>query len=111
MQFTNFLVAGLGLIAGAQAQPVEERVPVAHLTFHGGPASYTLSVPVKWLPSANHFANTIDKDNGISVDSIDSPDYDALHKCTFYTSGPKTLTGSSTHITVGPPQPILGVSC
>ncbi|KAI1369945.1 hypothetical protein F5Y08DRAFT_334296 [Xylaria arbuscula] len=103
MQFTNFLVAGLGLIAGAQAQPVEERVPVAHLTFHGGPASYTLSVPVNgYLVLTN---------NGISVDSIDSPDYDALHKCTFYTSGPKTLTGSSTHITVGPPQPILGVSC
>ena len=46
MKFTNAILIGLGLVASSTAHPVEERdVQVAHLTFHGGPASYDLSVP------------------------------------------------------------------
>ncbi|KAI3330044.1 hypothetical protein F4824DRAFT_505590 [Ustulina deusta] len=109
MQFPNFLIVGLGLIAGIQAQPVEERGQVvAHLIFHGGPASYELFVPTD--------GTVVQTNNGISVDTIDTPNYDAISLCTFNTSGPKTLVGSVTpdglnQITVGPPQPILSVSC
>lgn len=130
MQFPNFLIVGLGLIAGIQAQPVEERGQVvAHLIFHGGPASYELFVPTDGTvvqtskivsnmtqsSSLNHLL-TRHTDNGISVDTIDTPNYDAISLCTFNTSGPKTLVGSVTpdglnQITVGPPQPILSVSC
>lgn len=46
MKFTGAILIGLGLVATSTAHPVEERdVQVAHLTFHGGPASYDLSVP------------------------------------------------------------------
>ncbi|KAI0514968.1 hypothetical protein F5B22DRAFT_210988 [Xylaria bambusicola] len=102
MQFSNLLIAGLGLIAGSQAQPVEERGVVAHITFHGGPASYQLSVPADGTP--------VPTNNGISVDTIDA-DYNIRDLCTFATSGPQTLVGSTTHLTVGPPQPILSVTC
>ncbi|KAI0966214.1 hypothetical protein F4678DRAFT_303977 [Xylaria arbuscula] len=104
MQFTDSLVLCLGLIAGTHAQPVEERGSVvAHLIFHGGPASYELYVPTD--------GTVVQTNNGISVDTIDTPNYDALDWCTFNTQGVKTLTGSSTQITVGPPQPVLSVSC
>ncbi|KAI1422473.1 hypothetical protein F5Y12DRAFT_618433 [Xylaria sp. FL1777] len=109
MQFPCSLVAGLGLIAGIQAQPTQERnIGVAHLTFHGGPASYELYVPIDGTVVTTY--------NGISVDTIDTPNFDAINLCTFNTPGPQTLVGSVTpdglkQITVGPPQPILSVSC
>ncbi|KAI0813124.1 hypothetical protein GGR55DRAFT_677448 [Xylaria sp. FL0064] len=125
MQFRNSFIVGLGLIAGAQAHPSEERgIVYAHLIFHGGPASYELYVPADGtvVPTSNATLNmirvpvsdhllTLGIDNGISVDTIDTPNYDAIDLCTFNTQKPKTLTGSSTQITVGPPQPILSVSC
>ncbi|KAI1272839.1 hypothetical protein F5Y07DRAFT_378509 [Xylaria sp. FL0933] len=104
MQFRNSFIAALGLISGAQAHPSEERgIAYAHLIFHGGPASYELYVPTD--------GTVVPTNNGISVDTIDTPNYDAIDLCTFNTQKPKTLTGSSTQITVGPPQPILSVSC
>ncbi|GAP89451.1 hypothetical protein SAMD00023353_4000920 [Rosellinia necatrix] len=109
MQFTTSLIATLGLIAGTQAHPaVEARVAVAHLTFHGGPASYSLAVPAD--------GRTVPTNNEISVDTIDTPDYDAINLCTFNTPHQATLVGSVTpeglkQITVGPPQPVLSVSC
>ncbi|KAI1122627.1 hypothetical protein F5Y10DRAFT_286994 [Nemania abortiva] len=109
MQFLNSLVVFFGLLGGIQAHPVEEReIVVAHLTFHGGPASYELSVPTD--------GTVIPTNNDISVSIIDTPNYDAIHLCTFNTPGPKTLVGSVTpeglkQITVGPPQPVLSVSC
>ncbi|KAI0408319.1 hypothetical protein F4802DRAFT_549343, partial [Xylaria palmicola] len=111
MQFPSSLVLGLGLIAGIQAHPAEEReVAVTHLTFHGGPASYELFVPTNGAVIATN--------NDISIDTIvvDTSGYDALSLCAFNTPGPKALVGSVTpaglkKITVGPPQPILSVSC
>lgn len=55
-------------------------------------------------------------DSGISVDIIDAPDYNAFSQCVFYTKDNKTLVqsvgpGDSQHIVVGPPQPIVAVSC
>ncbi|KAJ2997179.1 hypothetical protein NUW58_g728 [Xylaria curta] len=109
MQFFTSIIFALGLAAGTQAQPADaDKVVVAHLKFHGGPASYQLNVPTD--------GRVVSTNNGISVDTIDTPNYDALNLCTFYTAGPKTLVGSVTpeglkQITVGPPQPILSVSC
>lgn len=131
MKFYNSLVIASSLLGGIQAQPVEDRgIVVAHLIFHGGPASYDLFVPTDGTPvPTSMFALIIeigsleltnvlthDKDNDISVSIIDTPNYDAISLCTFYTSGPKALVGSVTpqglkQITVGPPQPILSVSC
>lgn len=47
---------------------------------------------------------------------IDTPDYNAFQQCTFKTAGKKTLVqslgeGGLQQIVVGPPQPILSVSC
>lgn len=55
-------------------------------------------------------------DNGIAVNIIDAPDYNAPINCKFYTPGQKTLVGSISptgvgRILVGPPQPIRAVSC
>jgi hypothetical protein len=131
MKFTGSLIVAFGLIGGIQAYPTESReIADAHLIFHGGPASYELFVPTDGtvvqtstlaLPVIIRSPNLYDLlthhiDNDISVSIIDTPDYNAISLCTFYTSGPKALVGSVTpeglkQITVGPPQPILSVSC
>ncbi|KAK1760055.1 hypothetical protein QBC47DRAFT_366306 [Echria macrotheca] len=102
--------AALALALGlASATPIQERdVQTVHLTFHGGPASYSLAIPAdgKVYPT----------NNGISVNIIDAPDYNALSQCTFYTPGEKALVGGIDskgvgQIIIGPPQPVTGVSC
>ncbi|TRX95561.1 hypothetical protein FHL15_003519 [Xylaria flabelliformis] len=111
MHFFSSLVFGLGLIAGTQASPAESRgVAVVHLKFHGGPASYDLYVPEDGsvVPTNN--------DISVSIIDVDTPNYDAISLCTFNTPGQKALVGSTTpqgvkQITVGPPQPVLSVSC
>ncbi|KAK3348964.1 hypothetical protein B0T25DRAFT_632584 [Lasiosphaeria hispida] len=105
------LLATLALTLGlAAASPIEERdtPQTVHLTFHGGPAQYSLAFPAdgKVYPTNNDMA----------VNVIDAPDYNAQYQCTFYTAGEKTLAGGITpegvsQIYVGPPQPITGVSC
>ncbi|KAI8635547.1 hypothetical protein F5Y19DRAFT_469421 [Xylariaceae sp. FL1651] len=105
MQFFSSLILGLSLIAGTQAQP---GVGVAHLVFHGGPASYDLYVPLDGRAVATN--------NGISVNIIDTFYYDALSLCTFTTLKPVALVGSvnpdgTKEIAVGPPMPILSVNC
>jgi hypothetical protein len=52
----------------------------------------------------------------MAVNIIDAPDYNAYGQCQFMTAGQATLASgfSSTgvnQIHVGPPQPVLGVSC
>ncbi|KAI8944321.1 hypothetical protein F4801DRAFT_572160 [Xylaria longipes] len=108
MRFSSSLAFGLGLIAGTQARPSESREIVKHFTFHGGPASYEL-----WVPTDGTVVPT---NNDLSVSIIDAPNYDDINLCTFNTPGPQTLVRSVTpgglkQITVGPPQPVLSVSC
>lgn len=128
MQFPSSLVIALGLISKIQARPTEDReIVVAHFTMHGGPASYELFVPtdgtvistgtlaVTWPQSFSYLLISY-IDNDLSISIIDTPNYDAISLCTFNTPGPKALVGSVTpeglkQITVGPPQPILSVSC
>ncbi|KAI0100311.1 hypothetical protein GGR51DRAFT_564335 [Nemania sp. FL0031] len=109
MQFTNSLVVLFGLIGAIQAQPVEERaVAIVPLTFNAGPVAYKLLVPTNGRP--------VPGDIDLSVNIIDTGKFDAFSRCTFNTPGPKTLVPSvdaegNKHIDVGPPQPILSVSC
>ncbi|KAI0835053.1 hypothetical protein F5Y06DRAFT_277267 [Hypoxylon sp. FL0890] len=110
MKFSSSVLFTLGLVASSSAHPLDERdVQVAHLTFHGGPASYQLAVPAD--------GTVVNTNNGISVDTIDAPDYNAINQCTFNTASQKTLVSSINtqtglqSIIVGPPQPIISVSC
>ncbi|KAI1211178.1 uncharacterized protein F4807DRAFT_419288 [Annulohypoxylon truncatum] len=110
MKFSSAILFGIGLVASSSAHPLEERdVQVAHLTFHGGPASYDLAVPAD--------GSVVNTNNDISVSIIDAPDYDAITQCTFNTASEKTLVSSIDtqtglqSIIVGPPQPIISVSC
>ncbi|KAF7560040.1 hypothetical protein G7046_g4105 [Stylonectria norvegica] len=101
----------LGLCARVLARPgleARDDVQTVHLTFHGGPASYSLEFPA----NGETFATNSD----ISVNIVDAPDYNAFQQCTFYTAGDKTLVQSIgenglQQVVVGPPQPITGVSC
>ncbi|KAI0477589.1 hypothetical protein GGR56DRAFT_673956 [Xylariaceae sp. FL0804] len=104
MQFTTSLLA-LSLSAGTLAKPISARQYEVTLTFHGGPASYSLTVPTD--------GSIVETDNDLSISIIDSPGFDAYEYCTFYTSGKQTLVSSDyeQQITVGPPQPIISVSC
>ncbi len=46
MKFSSAALLGLSMASSALSSPLENRdVQTAHLTFHGGPASYELSVP------------------------------------------------------------------
>ncbi|KAI1843786.1 hypothetical protein JX266_010045 [Neoarthrinium moseri] len=110
MKFTLFAALSLGVTANSNATPLDARdgVQTVHLTFHGGPASYSLTIPAD---GKIHQTN-----NGISVNIIDAPDYNAISQCTFYTAGQKTLVSGITdkglqQVIVGPPQPITAVSC
>ncbi|KAI4865978.1 hypothetical protein F4820DRAFT_418278 [Hypoxylon rubiginosum] len=110
MKFSSTVLFGLGLVAGSHAHPLEERdVQVAHLTFHGGPASYDLAVPAD--------GTLVYTNNDLSISIIDAPDYNAGSQCTFNTAGDKALVSSidtqtgMQSLIVGPPQPIISVSC
>ncbi|KAK0738019.1 hypothetical protein B0T18DRAFT_440922 [Schizothecium vesticola] len=94
------------------ATPLQERADppqTVHLTFHGGPASYSLSFPADGVIRQTN--------NNIAVNIIDAPDYNALTSCTFYTSGEKALVGGvdpttgAGQIIIGPPQPVTAVRC
>ncbi|KAK6212545.1 hypothetical protein LQW54_005129 [Pestalotiopsis sp. IQ-011] len=109
MQFTVSLLS-LGLVATSGAQALEPRADVqtVHLTFHGGPAQYSLAIPAD--------GQVYQTNNDISVSIIDDNDYNAITNCKFYTAGDKELVNSITptggqQILVGPPQPITAVSC
>ncbi|KAI1100366.1 hypothetical protein F4804DRAFT_319190 [Jackrogersella minutella] len=110
MKFSNAILLSLGLIVSSSAHPLDERdVQVAHLTFHGGPASYDLAVPAD--------GTVVNTNSDISISIIDAPDYNAINQCTFNTASEKSLAGSINtqtglqSIIVGPPQPIISVSC
>ncbi|KAK0649855.1 hypothetical protein B0T16DRAFT_410792 [Cercophora newfieldiana] len=107
MMLLSATALALGLAA---ASPIEERntPQTVHLTFHGGPASYSMAFPAdgKVYPT----------NNNIAVNIIDAPDYNAIPQCTFYTPGEKALVGGITsdgvnQVIIGPPQPVTGVSC
>jgi len=110
MKYLNILAPALGLLASTSAMPLEERddVQTVHLTFHGGPAEYSLAIPAD---GSFHATN-----NDIAVNIIDAPDYNAYYQCQFQINGDATLASSISstgvnQILVGPPSPITGVSC
>ncbi|RYP01427.1 hypothetical protein DL765_010862 [Monosporascus sp. GIB2] len=109
MQFFKTAILGLSLATASLSQPLEDRqVQTVYLTFHGGPASYQLPVPTD--------GTVIPTNNNIAVSIIDTPNYNAIAQCTFNTAGVVTLQPYVTpeglqQIIVGPPQPIISVSC
>ncbi|KAK4153251.1 hypothetical protein C8A00DRAFT_43814 [Chaetomidium leptoderma] len=110
MKYFATLASALSLLASASAIPMEQRddVQTVHLTFHGGPAEYSLAIPAD---GSVHATN-----NAIAVNIIDAPDYNALYQCQFQTQGDATLVSSISstgvnQILVGPPAPITSVSC
>ncbi|KAH8204486.1 hypothetical protein TruAng_001402 [Truncatella angustata] len=99
------VLTGLGVASRLEAR---DQVQTVHLTFHGGPAEYSMAIPAdgKRYPT----------NNNIAVNIIDAPDYNAISQCTFYTAGEKALASGITdkglqQVIVGPPQPITAVSC
>ncbi|KAI1397978.1 hypothetical protein F4819DRAFT_489977 [Hypoxylon fuscum] len=110
MKFASTALFSLGLVASSSAHPLQGRdVQVAHFTFKGGPASYELDV------LAN--GTVVTTGNDLSISIIDVPDSNAINQCTFNTNGEKALVSSIDRetgmqsIIVGPPQPIISVSC
>ncbi|KAI5463962.1 hypothetical protein BGZ63DRAFT_481218 [Mariannaea sp. PMI_226] len=110
MKFTQTFLA-IATLSWATARPnliPRADVQTVKLTFHGGPASYTMEFPAD--------GQTRQTNSDISVNIIDTPDYNAFSQCIFNTAGEKTLVRSIgqnglQQIIVGPPQPILSVSC
>lgn len=99
------------ILGSALAHPtIEERdFQTVHLIFHAGPASYEMAFP------ADGLAHPTNSD--LSVNIIDAPDFYA-QQCTFNTAQEKTLVFGLSHdaqpfgqVIVGPPQPIISVSC
>lgn len=137
MKYLLTLASAVGLLASVSATPVssptihERDVQTVHLTFHGGPAQYTLTLPADGTvhPTSNpppipysspiHPSNPppLQTDNGLTVSIIDAPDYNAFYNCQFHhAAGGVTLVSSisptgANEILVGPPTPITGVSC
>ncbi|KAK1542353.1 hypothetical protein CPAR01_05740 [Colletotrichum paranaense] len=109
MKFAVLLIP-ISFILPSLSHPLEDRdaPQTVHLTFHGGPASYEMTIPAD--------GQVYPTNNDISVNIIDAPDYNALSQCTFYTNGEKALVGGITpqglqQVIIGPPQPVTGVSC
>lgn len=83
------------------------------LTFIGGPASYTLTIP-----NDNTWHPTTDEELNISKIKSSS-DIDVLQSCQFQTHDPPAVPATATYVLsaddgavdVGPPQPILAVKC
>ncbi|KAI0133886.1 hypothetical protein BJ170DRAFT_678812 [Xylariales sp. AK1849] len=68
MKFARGSILGFSFLAGSFAQPLEPRdgFQAVHLTFHGGPASYELTIPAD--------GQVYPTSNSIAVDIIDAPD-------------------------------------
>ncbi|KAK4120525.1 hypothetical protein N657DRAFT_649024 [Parathielavia appendiculata] len=110
MKYLTTLASALGLMASVSAVPIEERddVQTVHLTFHGGPAQYTMAIPAD--------GTVYPTNNDLSINLIEAPDYNAFSQCKFQTLNQVALAssispGGVNQILVGPPSPVTGVSC
>ncbi|KAJ9134348.1 hypothetical protein NKR23_g10242 [Pleurostoma richardsiae] len=111
MKFTIPLIIAAAAEASARAT-LEQRdgFQQVHLIFHGGPASYELTIPADGQSHPTY--------NDLSVNIIDTPDFNAYSQCKFETPDLVTLVQNLgdgnppvQQLIVGPPQPILSVSC
>ncbi|KAI1180538.1 hypothetical protein F4777DRAFT_251925 [Nemania sp. FL0916] len=111
MQFSNTFLLALGLVSGTQAFPSQAARGVIRFLFkfEAAAASYELGVPFD--------GETIQTNNDLSVNIIDVPsDVNACGLCHFQTVNPATFVCSTTadgqkQIIVGPPTPIISVTC
>ena len=130
MKFATAIISTLFVAGSALAHPAEihERdAQIVNLKFHAGPAEYSMTIPAdgtKYPTSeccsigmSRPPANSLITDSDLAVNIIDTPDFNAINQCTFYTAGEKTLVTSVDpktglqSIIVGPPQAITAVSC
>ncbi|KAF7885135.1 hypothetical protein EAF00_010953 [Botryotinia globosa] len=101
MQFSTLLTLGLAAISGVVAAPANYFD--VDITFIGGPASYSLTIPAD---GQFHATN-----NPLSISLIRSSNFDVYNLCTFYHDNAVALVNNGGIISVGPPTPITGVSC
>ncbi|MAD85634.1 MAG: hypothetical protein CL912_21950 [Deltaproteobacteria bacterium] len=79
------------------------------LTFHGGPASYSLSFPAD--------GNTYSTNNGLTINRITNSDFNIFYSCNFYFAddGGKpvatTPSADGKEVQVGTPRAVTGVNC
>jgi hypothetical protein len=108
MQLLAAATATLALAGAALAAPAPApATKTVHLTFHGAPVEYYMAVPADGRIHKTY--------STLNINIIDAPEY-ASSRCTFYTYGDKALVvdvdyHGTENISVGPPQPIVGVKC
>ncbi|GAB1318126.1 hypothetical protein MFIFM68171_08336 [Madurella fahalii] len=110
MKYLALLASALGL-AAASVIPLEQRdVQTVHLKFRAGPAEYDMAFPAD---GAERLTNS-----NLAVNIIEAPDYNAYSQCDFRTVDGAEVTFASSIspdgiglVLVGPPQPIVAVSC
>ncbi|KAH9210534.1 hypothetical protein DL95DRAFT_393439 [Leptodontidium sp. 2 PMI_412] len=112
MQLTHLALFTLPLIVASKPlgndQPSFFYKPLT-LTFHGGPASYSLSFPAD--------GNTYNTNNGLTINRISNTDFNIFYGCNFYFADdggkPVTTTPSADgkELQVGTPRVVTGVSC
>jgi hypothetical protein len=136
MQFSFLILLMLASMSFAvptlearQGNPFTGYQPLTSI-FYGGPASYSLdlyadgntydtSTPpfcsskfssFSWKLGFKADANT---DNDLDINLITVNNFDAYDSCSFYTTGQQEVVGTNLDGTIelGPPQPILSVSC
>ncbi|QSZ34164.1 hypothetical protein DSL72_005752 [Monilinia vaccinii-corymbosi] len=100
MQFSlpTLITLGLAAISGVAAAPTD--FFDVDITFIGGPASYSLTIPAD--------GQTHPTNNALSISLIRSSNFDVYSLCTFYHDNPAVLVNNGGIISVGPPTPITG---
>ncbi|KAK8000314.1 hypothetical protein PG990_012914 [Apiospora arundinis] len=108
---STYVLLSLGLVGGVLTHPLETPVPRPQqltLVFHNADGQYTMRLPAD---GREHLTN-----NAKAVNYIDAPDFTAQKQCVFRTPGKVALVNGIDsrglqQILVGPPQPIIGVTC
>ena len=112
MQLKHFSLFALPFLASSTPlgndQPSFFYKPLT-LTFHGGPATNSLSFPAD--------GNTYSTNNGLSISQISNSDFNIFYGCNFYFAGDaghSVVTSPAADgkiVQVGTPRAVTGVSC
>ncbi|KAK8061501.1 hypothetical protein PG994_007867 [Apiospora phragmitis] len=111
MKASFYVPLSLGLANGMLAHPLEPESSwpqLLTLVFHSADGQYPMRLPAD---GREHLTN-----NAMTVNYIDAPDFTAQKQCTFRTPGKVALVNGIDsrglqQILVGPPQPVVGVTC
>ncbi|KAH8666898.1 hypothetical protein BX600DRAFT_436271 [Xylariales sp. PMI_506] len=110
MKLYMLLLTSFGLITSSICNPVEPRDawPTVDFTFHAAAVSFPFSIPAD--------GKVYSTNSDLNINIIETPDYNAIQQCQFYTPGQQTLVNEISpeglqRIIIGPPQPVTAVSC